>query len=131
MSSADKTRKKLENALLRLKHGRPRVVSKDRKLTIAALAEEAGVSDALIHNRYPDIAAEVRKLTNKQLKSQRDKKTQKLKAANDKNRELRAELDSLETQVRKLASLNARYEVENEQLKAEVKASNVVRIHPK
>ena len=131
MSSADKTRKKLENALLRLKHGRPRVVSKDRKLTIAALAEEAGVSDALIHNRYPDIAAEVRKLTNKQLKSQRDKKTQQLKAANDKNRELRAELDSLEAQVRKLASLNARYEVENEQLKAEVKASNVVRIHPK
>ena len=131
MSSADKTRKKLENALLRLKHGRPRVVSKDRKLTIAALAEEAGVSDSLIHNRHPEIAAEVRQLTDKQLKSQRDKKTQKLKAANDKNRELRAELDSLETQVRKLASLNARYEVENEHLKAEVKASNVVRIHPK
>ena len=131
MSSADKTRKKLENALLRLKHGRPRVVSKDRKLTIAALAEEAGVSDALIHNRYPDIAAEVRKLNDKQFKSQRDDKTQKLKTANEKNRELRAENESLKEEVRKLVSLNARYEVEIEQLKAEVKASNVVRIHPK
>jgi len=51
--------------------------------------------------------------------------------ANEKNRELRVEIDSLEAQVRKLVSLNARYEVEIEQLKVEVKASNVVRMHPK
>lgn len=131
MSSAEKTRNELENALVRLRHGRPRVVSKHRKLTIAALAEEAGVSDATIHNRYPDIAAEVRKLNDKQFKSQRDDKTQKLKTANEKNRELRAENESLKEEVRKLVSLNARYEVEIEQLKAEVKASNVDRIHPK
>jgi len=131
MSSAEKTRKDLENALVRLKHGRPKVVSKGRKISISAVAEEAGVSDTLIHKDYPEIAAEVRKLTGKQLKSQRDEKTQKLKAANEKNRELRAEINSLEAQVRKLVSLNARYEEENEQLKAGAKASNVVRIHPK
>jgi len=131
MSSADKTRKKLENALLRLKHGRPRVVSKDRKLTIAALAEEAGVSDALIHNRYPDIAAEVRKLTNKQFKSQRDKKTQQLKEEKKKSREDRAYIKNLEWQIRELASKLAASEIKNKQLEAEVTAANVVRIHPK
>jgi len=90
MSNAEQTRKEIENALVRLKHGRPKVVSKGRKISISALAEEAGVSDSLIHNRHPELAAEVRKLTGKQLKSQRDEKTQKLKAANEKNRELRA-----------------------------------------
>lgn len=131
MSSADKTRKKLEIALLRLKQGRPRVVSKDRKLTIAALAEEAGVSDALIHNRYPEFATEVRKLNDKQLKSQRDKKTQQLKEEKKKSREDRAYIKNLEWQIRELASKLAASEIKNKQLEAEETAANVVRIHPK
>jgi hypothetical protein len=43
------TEKELKNALIRLKHGRPKIVDKKRKLSISALAEEAGVSDSTIH----------------------------------------------------------------------------------
>ena len=35
------TEKKLKDALLRLKHGKPKIVSSDRKINIRPLAEEA------------------------------------------------------------------------------------------
>lgn len=122
------TEKNLRNALIRLKHGRPKVVDKRRKISITALAEEAGVKDSTIHNRYPDIAAEVRGLTGKTHKAQRDDKSAKLKAEKEKNRELRAYIEELESDVRKLVSLNATLDSANEQLKAELSSGNVVRI---
>ena len=50
----------LRLAILRICAGRPVRISRDRKLSIAAVAEEAQVSSALIHNRYPHIAVEIR-----------------------------------------------------------------------
>ena len=64
------TEKKLKDALLRLKHGKTKIVSSDRKINIRSLAEEAGVSDSTIHNRYPSIASEVRELIDQTYKSQ-------------------------------------------------------------
>jgi chromosome segregation ATPase len=125
---SEPTLKALENALIRLKHGRPKVVDKKRKISISALAEEAGVADSTIHNRYPEIAAQVRQIIGKEHKSQRDKKSQELKTEKSKNQELRAEIESLEADVRKLTSINATLERENAQLRAELASGNVVRI---
>jgi AcrR family transcriptional regulator len=125
------TEKGLKNALIRLKHGRPKIVDKKRKISISALAEEAGVSDSTIHNRYPGIAAEVRELIGKEHKTQRDEKNEKLKSEKAKGREQRAYIESLESDIRKLASINASLSNENAQLKVELASGNVVRINRK
>ncbi|KUJ71941.1 hypothetical protein [Thiomicrospira sp. WB1] len=123
------TEKEIINALIRLKHGRPKVVDKKRKLSISALAEEAGVSDSTIHNRYPEIAAEVREIMGKEHKAQRDEKIEKLKLEKSKNRELREHIEQLESDIRKLTSINATLSNENAQLKAEMASKKVVRIN--
>lgn len=122
------TSKALENALIRLKHGRPNVVDKKRKISISALAEEAGVADSTIHNCYPEIAAQVRQIISKEHKSQRDKKSQELKTLKSKYQELRAEKESLEAENQNLVSINVTLEDENDQLRAELASGNVVRI---
>jgi hypothetical protein len=50
------TLKSLELALHRITAGRAKNIKPKRKLSIAAVAEEAGVSTATVHNRYPEIA---------------------------------------------------------------------------
>jgi transcriptional antiterminator len=123
------TEKELKNALIRLKHGRPKIVDKKRKISISALAEEAGVSDSTIHNRYPEIAAEVREIIGKAHKTQRDEKNEKLKSEKSKNKELREYIEQLESDIRKLTSINATLSNENAQLKAEMASGKVVRIN--
>nr|WP_242452230.1 hypothetical protein [Morganella morganii] len=54
------TRASLELALKRLQADVPLTVPKGGKISIAAVAREAGVSHATIHNRYPDIAEHIR-----------------------------------------------------------------------
>lgn len=125
---ANSTEKELRSALIRLKHGRPKVVDKKRKISISALAEEAGVSDSTIHNRYPDVAAEVREITGKAHKAQRDEKNEKLKSEKSKNKDLREHIQQLESDIRKLTSINATLSDENAQLKAEIESDNIVRI---
>ena len=126
---SDKTRKELRNALIRLKHGRPKVVDKKRKISISALAEEAGVSDSTIHNRYPDIAAEVRSLVSTDHRLQRDEKNDMLKLEKEKNKQLRNQIEQLELDVRKLASINASQAHEISTLKAHKISKKIVSIN--
>lgn len=125
------TEKELRNALIRLKHGRPKIVDKKRKLSISALAEEAGVSDSTIHNRYPEIAAEVREIMGKAMMEQRDEKRDALKLEKEKNRELRQYIEKLETDIKKLASINATLTSENQILKAAAENDKIVLLHRK
>jgi len=127
---ANATEKEIRNALIRLKHGRPKVVDKKRKISISALAEEAGVSDSTIHNRYPEVAAEVREIIGKEHKTQREKNEQ-LKSEKLKNKELREYIEQLESDIRRLTSINATLNNENAQLKAEMASGKVVRINQK
>jgi len=115
----------LRLALLRLQKGRPRTVDPERKLSIAAVAEEAGVSAATIHNRYPEIADQIRRLLDKDTRRQRDAEHQRLLTERNKNRELRERLRVREEEIAKLVSLNAALEIENIELRALLSARNI------
>ena len=124
----EQTRKSIRQAIVRIEKGRPKIVEKGRKLTIAAVAEEAGVSRATLHNRYPDLAERVRESGNKAVRQQRDAKHSDLKLEKEKNRELRAELAELRVTLAKVTSENATCMHRNRELEAINASPNVLTI---
>lgn len=80
--------------------------TKATKLSIAAVAREAGVSAALIHNPYPAVAEAIRSAQGRSSREQREAKHEELKATREKNRELRGALEVALSQRDKLASIN-------------------------
>ena len=111
-----------------------RLQKRGEKITIAAVAKEAGVTPALIHNRYPDFAEELRKLAGKATRSERDRKHELLMVEREKNRELRAEYDVLKNEYGNLASVNEALRAELRLLKATVEGmttGKVAKLPPK
>jgi len=104
-----------------------RLVKGNEKVSIAAVAREAGVTPALIHNKYPNLAEEIRKSLGKATRAQRDATHELLVAEREKNRKLWEENSSLLNEVRTLASRNEALVREIAVLKA-VRAGNVVPI---
>lgn len=125
MSRRDKTLQELLLALHRIERGTPRIVDPKRKLSILAVAEEAGVHATTIHTRYPDIAEQVRKRKARTSRMQRDEKAQELHEARQNNRELRRQLAELAALIRSLTSQNATLVMENLQMKAILRSENV------
>lgn len=115
--SREKTREELRLALLRVKN-------KGLKLSISAVAAEAGVSAGLIHNTYPDIAEEIRALVGRKTRQQRDDIAKELADAKKRMRELREELDTALKDLAKIASINETLRAELATIRATV-ASNV------
>lgn len=76
------------------------------KVSISAVAKVAGVTPALIHNTYPDLAEKIRGLMGKATRSQRDAKHDALVQEREINRTLRAELADTRADLAKLASIN-------------------------
>lgn len=97
--SREKTREDLQLAMLRVKN-------KGLKLSISAVAAEAGVSAGLIHNTYPDVAEEIRGKIGRATRQQRDAKAAHLKEAIAKLKSLREDLDAAMADVARLASIN-------------------------
>ena len=95
--SREQTARTLRAALTRLQ-------SQGGNTTISALACEAGVSSALIHNRYPEVAEAVR--TSQEPLRKADALQSLLDAQRLTNNDLRTEIDELRQQVRALASVN-------------------------
>ena len=122
--SADTREKELLLALLRIERGRAK--TDEKKVTIAAVAREAGVSAALIHNHYPQIAEAIREVQGRSSRSQRDVKHQDLCSEREKGRALRLEIGELRSKVAKLASLNEVLMNENRILKAKQNDTRVV-----
>ncbi|MFV8571951.1 DUF6262 family protein [Marinobacter sp. SBS5] len=123
--SESDTHKRIRLAIVRLEKGQPKVVEKGRKVSVAAVAEEAGVSRALIHKDYPDLMERIRGNANKAIQRQRDKKHEKLKEERAKNRQLREKIVKLTEQRNELASKNATLELENRRLSAILDSKNV------
>lgn len=123
--SESDTHKRIRLAIVRLEKGQPKVVEKGRKVSVAAVAEEAGVSRALIHKDYPDLMERIRGNANKAIQRQRDDKHEKLKEERFKNRQLREKIVELTEQRNELASKNATLELENRRLSAILDSKNV------
>ena len=126
LSKGELTRKAIRLAILAITKGRPKVISKDRKISIKAVADEAGVSNATIHNNYPDLAEQIRLLANKDVRSERDSTKQALGEQRKKATELRAEIAQLKAELAEIASLNASLMLQNEDLRARLGNPKVV-----
>lgn len=125
----DARRKDLELAVSRIQRGRARTEAK--KLSITSVAHEAGVTPALIHNHYPDIAEAIREAQGRSSRAQRDVKHEQLLAERERNRALRAENQALRSQLARLASINEVLQAENRVLEVKQRDSKVVDIRPK
>lgn len=113
-------------AITRIEKGRSK--ANESNLTIAAVAREAGVSTALIHNCHPDIAELIRQSQGRSSRAQRDAKQLELKAEREKTRELRLEITLLKSKVASLASINEVLLDENRTLKSRLGDPKVVGI---
>ncbi|MFJ4455948.1 TetR family transcriptional regulator [Pseudomonas sp. NPDC089392] len=116
-------------ALKKIEHGRSK--KGETKLTIAAVAREAGVSAALIHNHYPAVAEAVREIQGRSSRAQRDLKAQKLHTERQKVRALREEIAKLRYKISMLASLNEVLMSENQTLKAKQHDDKVISMRSK
>lgn len=121
---ADAREKELLLALRRIERGRAK--TDEKKVTIAAVAREAGVSAALIHNYYPSIAEAIREAQGRSSRAQRDVKHQALRAEREKGRALRLEIEELRAKVASLASINEVLIEENRFLKAKFDNTGVI-----
>ncbi|HAS6096885.1 TPA: TetR family transcriptional regulator [Vibrio vulnificus] len=101
------THKAVRLAIIRIEKGRPNVVSDKRKMSVAAVAEEAGVSRALIHRDCPDLLERIKGGVNKGIRQQRDAKQIELNEYKERNRELRTEVAELKAMLSKVQSQNA------------------------
>lgn len=99
LRSREQTAEELQLAILRVKN-------KGLKLSISAVATEAGVSAGLIHNTYPDIAEEIRKQVGRGTRRQRDAKAAEVTSLRAQMKALRTNLDAALADVARLASIN-------------------------
>lgn len=81
-----KTKHNIEMAIHRIISGRPKITT--RELSISSVAEEAGVSNSTIHNRYPELAEKIRIGMNKSMKAQRDSIRKELTRVKGENQKL-------------------------------------------
>lgn len=115
---AEDREKDLKLALIRIQKNRSR--TGETKISIAAVAREAGVSSALIHNYYPCVAEAVREAQGRSSRAMRDVKHQDLIAQRKKSAEYRQEIEQLRAKVAHLASVNEVILDENRVLKAKL-----------
>lgn len=125
---SDARKRDLQLALARIERGR--AYTGETKVTIAAVAREAGVSTALIHNHYPIIAEAIRDAQGRASRAQRDVKHQELRTEREKNRVLRQEIEELRAKVARLVSINEVLIAENRVLQAKQSDSKVVDLTP-
>ncbi|QEN49732.1 TetR family transcriptional regulator [Pseudomonas protegens] len=126
---AEDREKDLKLALYRIQKGRAHTGG--TKVTIAAVAREAGVSTALIHNHYPSIAEAIREAQGRSSRTKRDMKHQDLIAERMKSAVYRREIQELRAKVANLASVNEVLLDENRTLKAKMNDRKVVKMTPR
>lgn len=118
--------KDLRLAISRIEKGRAH--TKEAKVTIAAVAREAGVSTALIHNYYPAIAETIREKQGRSSRAMRDVKHQDLIAERQKSAGYRQEIEELRAKLASIASINEVLLEDNRVLKAKLKDRSVVKL---
>lgn len=122
----ERTYTNIRRAIVRLEQGKPKITKVGRKLSVAAVAEEAGVSRALIHNQYPDLLERIRTSNGKNMKNQRDKKHDELVKERNKCKKLRKQVTQLLEQRAILVSKNASLELEIQRLITIMESDNTI-----
>jgi AcrR family transcriptional regulator len=122
--AANDREKDLNLALSRIQHGRAK--TGESKVSIAAVAREAGVSAALIHNHYPEVAEAIRKSQNRSSRAVRDMKHDDLINERKKSVAYRQQIVELREKVARLASINEVLSDENNILREKLVDRRVV-----
>jgi len=122
---SSKTEKKIRMALYRITKGRSKVVKGSRKLSIAAVAEEADVSPSLIHNQYPQICEEIRTLLGKTYKARSDARCNEIRRLKSRNSELLNEIKEYKVMLSNLASRNVTLTKQLELLDAGLRSEKI------
>lgn len=104
MKEIQPTRKRLTLAFTKLKRD---AGPSEKGPSISAVAKEAGVSNTLIHTKYPDIAEQIREANGKGPKQQLAKYREQVLLAELRSSELRAKLAEVSGINSGLASANA------------------------
>lgn len=123
--------KDFDLAILRIQRGIAH--TKATKISFSSVAREVGVTPALIHNHYPQVATRIRELLGRSDRSERDAVRLQLLKEREKTRKLRAETKELEQRIQKLASINERLlaELESSRQEANVYVFEGARHAPK
>lgn len=121
---AEDRAKDLTLALYRIQKARAH--TGETKVTIAAVAREAGVSTALIHNHYPQIAEAIREIQGRSSRAIRDVKHQDLIVERRKSVAYRQEIEELRAKVASLASINEVILEESRVLKSKLNDRKIV-----
>ena len=112
-----KTHTKVRQAIVRIEQGNPKIISHDRKISVSSVAEESGVSRALIHRDFPDLLERIKGNVNKSIRQQRDEKRSKLQKYKEQNRELREDVSELRALLDVAHSQNMTLILKNKKLK--------------
>lgn len=115
-------------ALLRIQKGRSH--TGETKITIAAVAREAGISTALIHNYYPQIVEKIREAQGRSHRDKRDEEHMKLISERKKSSAYRLEIKTLQSKISKLASINEMLIEENRALREGSGKNKVLHLPP-
>ena len=75
------------------------------KISISAVARKAGVTPALIHNTYPDVAERIRAISGRDVSALRGKENAILKSFQADNKRLHQDNAQLNADVARLASI--------------------------
>ena len=124
--------KNREQTLAALQEALKTLQSGGQKITLKAVAELANVSPSLLNHRYPDFAEKVRGLVGRTIRQQRNEKADLLVAEREKNRQLRALVDSQLVEITRLASVNEalRQELAVQRAMAEGKVTKISQKKP-
>lgn len=98
--------KNRERTLADLQEALKTLQGSGQKVTLKAVADLAKVSPSLLNHRYPDFAEKVRGLVGRTIRQQRNEKADLLVAEREKNRQLRALVESQLDEITRLASVN-------------------------
>ena len=127
--NADIRKKELNLAIYRIERGRAK--TKATEVNVTSVAREAGVTPALIHNHYPEIAEAIRVKQGTSSRKQRDTKQNELMQTRVKNKDLIHENQELKICLAKLATINEMQLLEIRNFKAKNDGSKVVTLRPK
>jgi AcrR family transcriptional regulator len=106
MTQQSRAQERKANTLRHMQLALMRLQRRGDKVSIRAVAVEAGVDASLIHHTYPDFAEEIRALVGRTTRQRQEEMRDELKAERTRRLALQQEVNALRADLQKLASAN-------------------------